>query len=375
MDYSRRKRLVWLSRQRSRLYALLALCVLLLLGGLLAFMSIAGTGSEIELTTEVRVLIVSCVAAGCAALIWQATILVRKRGALLLKLLDITPKPGPLHLNKVEDAVSGIAIASGIPRPGVSVVDDDCLNAVPVPLTGGQVRVCRASGLIEALNLEELTSVVAHEYAHINDNDLDRFHVTLLLLSLLWKKRLRQRGWGALVRGLLLPLLWVTTTVAIVVALLVDNHGDNALMLLLTSAYVIASLVFCLFLLYPESFSKETLEQRFSVDFVADRDALGWTFNPMALASALRKCHARGSSPALALANRISFVCTCPEVGYAMWEGLPLTAGSTYYSHNGLILGNQWEYVGNNRRFRRYSPSLTPQQASVEHRLDMLKHS
>ena len=92
--------------------------------------------------------------------------------------------------------MSGIAIASGIPRPGVSVVDDDCLNAFTVPLTGGTVRLCLTSGLIEALNLEELTSVVAHEYAHINDSDLDGFHVTLLLLSLLWKKRLRQREWG-----------------------------------------------------------------------------------------------------------------------------------------------------------------------------------
>ena len=81
-------------------HALLALCVLLLLVGLLAYRSIAGTGSEIGLTTEVRVLIISCEAAGCAALIWQATILVRKKGALLLELLDTAPEPGPLHLDK-----------------------------------------------------------------------------------------------------------------------------------------------------------------------------------------------------------------------------------------------------------------------------------
>jgi Zn-dependent protease with chaperone function len=374
MDYNRRKRLVWLGRQRSHLYSLIAFCAVLLFGGLLAYLSLTGTGSEIGLGTMTRILIAACVVAGCAALAWQASVIVQRRGDMLLELLDTTPRPGPLQLDKAEDAVSGIAIASGMPRPGVSVVDDDCLNAFTVPLGGGKARLCLTSGLIETLSREELTGVVSHEYAHIKDGDLDRFHVTLPLLWLLWKKRSREGRWLALARGLLLPLLWVATTVTIVVALLVNNHGDNALMLLLTAAYVVASLVFCLFLLYPESFSQETLDERFSVDLVADRDALGWTFNPVALESALRKCHAAGTSPALALVNRVSFVCTSSEVGYLVSVLWTSGAGCTYYSRDGSVLGNQWEFAGNSRRFRRDPPDITPQQASVEHRLYSLEN-
>ncbi len=119
----------------------------------------------------------------------------------MLKLLDITPDPRPLHQDKVDDAVSGIAIASGIPRPGVSVVDDVCGNAFTILLRGGKARLCLISGLIEALSREELTGVVAHEYAHIRNGDLDRLHVTRQLLFRLFNKRLRERRWLGLVRS------------------------------------------------------------------------------------------------------------------------------------------------------------------------------
>lgn len=71
----------------------------------------------------------------------------------------------------LRNVVAEMAIAAGIPTPRAYIIDDRALNAYAFSNGRRQGVVACTSGLLDALDRQELTAVVAHETAHIRNRD------------------------------------------------------------------------------------------------------------------------------------------------------------------------------------------------------------
>ncbi len=87
----------------------------------------------------------------------------------------------PHELQVVNNVAEEMAIAAGIPKPEVYVIDDDAPNAFATGRSPEKGIVCVTTGLFEKLNREELQGVVAHEIGHIRNNDV-RLMTTLAIV-------------------------------------------------------------------------------------------------------------------------------------------------------------------------------------------------
>lgn len=166
-------------------------------------------------------------------------------------------------LNVVEE----MAIAAGIPRPRVYVIDSDNPNACAVGRDPQHASICVTSALLDILNREELQGVIGHEMAHIRNRDILTMTITAALLGAIiilceigWRlqyytryDRDREEGLGGR-GGCIFFILYL---------------------LLLIIAPILAKLVF--------------LAVSRSREYVADAHGAMFTRNPLALASALEK--------------------------------------------------------------------------------------
>jgi heat shock protein HtpX len=95
---------------------------------------------------------------------WQCDkIVLRITGAQV-----VTPAEAPLLHNIIEE----LCIASGLPKPKVAIVDDPSLNAFATGRDPDHAVVAVNTGLLEALDANELRGVLAHEMAHIYNRDI-----------------------------------------------------------------------------------------------------------------------------------------------------------------------------------------------------------
>lgn len=71
------------------------------------------------------------------------------------------------------NVVEEMSIASGLPKvPDIYIVDDPALNAFATGRDPNKAAVTVTSGLLAALNRDELQGVVAHELGHIKNRDV-----------------------------------------------------------------------------------------------------------------------------------------------------------------------------------------------------------
>ncbi len=91
-------------------------------------------------------------------------------GALGARLI----RGGPdLTERKLLNVTEEMAIASGLPVPGVYVLDaDDAINALTAGNTPDDAVIAVTRGALDHLNRDELQGVVAHEFAHILSGDM-----------------------------------------------------------------------------------------------------------------------------------------------------------------------------------------------------------
>jgi heat shock protein HtpX len=87
----------------------------------------------------------------------------------------------PYELQVVNNVTEEMALAAGIPTPHVYVIDDPSPNAFATGRSPKTGVVAVTTGLLERLDREELQGVVAHEVAHIRNNDV-RFMTTLAIV-------------------------------------------------------------------------------------------------------------------------------------------------------------------------------------------------
>lgn len=105
----------------------------------------------------------------------------------------------PLELQTLENVAEEMAIAAGIPKPKVYLIDDSAPNAFATGRSPQEGIVVFTTGLVQKLDRDELQGVMAHEIAHIRNNDI-KLMTTLAIVAglvpLLSDAFLRAQWWG-----------------------------------------------------------------------------------------------------------------------------------------------------------------------------------
>jgi len=76
------------------------------------------------------------------------------------------------QFGQLHNVVESIAVAAGIPKPKVYVVNDPAPNAFATGKDPERASVAVTTGLLQKMNRDELEGVVAHELAHIRNYDI-----------------------------------------------------------------------------------------------------------------------------------------------------------------------------------------------------------
>jgi heat shock protein HtpX len=171
----------------------------------------------------------------------------------------------PEH-RELHNVVTEMALASGCPMPKVYVVFDPAPNAFATGRDEKSASICVTTGLLALLSREETQGVVAHEMAHIRNNDT----VVMMLVSIL-------------VGGIALLADWAQR------ARFLPRHGRRSLggNLLVIPALLLIVLSPLVSRLLAMAVSRQR-------EYLADATAVEFTRNPVGLARALEKIRDAG---------------------------------------------------------------------------------
>jgi len=81
----------------------------------------------------------------------------------------------------LDNTVEGLAIAAGIPKPKIYVIDDSAPNAFATGRDPEHAVICVTTGLMKKMKRVELEGVLAHEMSHIANFDI-RFMMLVTVL-------------------------------------------------------------------------------------------------------------------------------------------------------------------------------------------------
>src|SRR6188508_1076378 len=90
---------------------------------------------------------------------------------------DVTRKQQPRLYNLLEN----LCISRGIPMPKLKVMDSPALNAFASGLNQRQYAVTVTSGLLAALNDQEIEAVLGHELTHIRNGDVQLMVIAVII--------------------------------------------------------------------------------------------------------------------------------------------------------------------------------------------------
>jgi heat shock protein HtpX len=90
----------------------------------------------------------------------------------------------PKKFKQLHNIVEEMAIASGLPKPKVYVINDTAINAFATGRNPEHSVVCVTTGCIQRLTRPELTAVVAHEMSHIQNSDIKVMTMAATLVGL-----------------------------------------------------------------------------------------------------------------------------------------------------------------------------------------------
>jgi heat shock protein HtpX len=103
------------------------------------------------------------------------------------------------RFTQLHNVVEGLAIAAGVPKPRVYVVDDTAPNAFATGRNPEHAAIAVTTGLLAKMDRNELEGVIAHELSHIQNRDtlVMTIAVTLVgVIVLLADWLLRALWWG-----------------------------------------------------------------------------------------------------------------------------------------------------------------------------------
>ncbi len=84
---------------------------------------------------------------------------------------------------RYDNAVEGLAIAAGLPKPAVYVIYDDAPNAFATGRNPEHSAIAATTGLLTMMNDQELQGVIGHEMSHIKNYDILIQTMTIVLVG------------------------------------------------------------------------------------------------------------------------------------------------------------------------------------------------
>ncbi|MGA8898633.1 M48 family metalloprotease [Bradyrhizobium sp.] len=201
---------------------------------------------------------------------------------------DVTRQQQPRLYNLLEN----LCISRGIPMPKLKLIESDALNAYATGLNQRQYAVTVTTGLLSALNDQEVEAVLGHELTHIRNGDVQMMVIAVIIAGVVgFFAELFFRsftnfgyygGYGGFRRG-----SWSSSD---------DSSSDNrkgssggAIIVIIVAVALIA-LAWLLSQMVRLALSR-------SREYLADAGSVELTKNPDAMISALRKIENRGELP------------------------------------------------------------------------------
>lgn len=117
---------------------------------------------------------------------------------MVLAMSGAKPASRKLHFDFFTVA-ENLAIAAGLPKPQLYVIDDTAMNAFATGRDPSHAVVCATTGILAKLERRELEGVIAHELSHIKNFDTRLMAVVAVLVgtvAFLADMFLRNLWWG-----------------------------------------------------------------------------------------------------------------------------------------------------------------------------------
>jgi heat shock protein HtpX len=201
---------------------------------------------------------------------------------------DVTRQQQPRLYNLLEN----LCISRGIPMPKLKIIESDALNAYATGLNQRQYAVTVTTGLLNALNDQEIEAVLGHELTHIRNGDVQMMVIAVIIAGVvgffaeLFFRSFTNFGYYGGYRG----GSWSSSSSSSSSS---DNNrkssGGGAVIVIIVAVALIA-LAWALSQLVRLALSR-------SRELLADAGSVELTKNPDAMISALRKIENRGELP------------------------------------------------------------------------------
>ena len=169
------------------------------------------------------------------------------------------------ELPRVYNLLENLAISRGIKTPTLRVIETDAMNAFATGLHEGQYSVTVTTGLMAALDDQELEAVLAHEMTHVINRDVRLMVIASIFAGVI----------TLLAQIIYRSIMWSSWTGG-------DRRRRSGAGLFLVVALVVAAIGWVLALLIKMAISRRR-------EYVADAGAVELTKNPDAMISALQK--------------------------------------------------------------------------------------
>jgi heat shock protein HtpX len=197
--------------------------------------------------------------------------------------VDVTRQQAPRLYNLLEN----LCISRGIAMPKLKIIESDALNAFATGLNRRQYAVTVTTGLLNALNDQEIEAVLGHELTHIRNGDVQMMVIAVIIAGVvgffaeLFFRTFTNFGYyGGYGRG-----SWSSSSS--------DNNrrsSGGAAIIVIIIAVALIGLAWLLSQLVRLALSR-------SREYLADAGSVELTKNPDAMISALRKIENRGELP------------------------------------------------------------------------------
>ena len=208
--------------------------------------------------------------------------------------------PQTFEEKQLVNVVEEMAIAAGLPRPRTYVVDDPDPNAFTTGRDAPTACIAVTTGLLAAVNREELQAVIAHEMGHVRNLDV---RLMTLIAALVGVIVVLSNGMGRLLRGgggRGLGLL--------------GGKGRKASGPILIAALIVFVLWVITLLLAPIISRIMAMAVSRDREYLADATGAELTRNPAALASALQKIETH-EAPTTHIKEGAAHLCIADPLG------------------------------------------------------------
>jgi heat shock protein HtpX len=200
---------------------------------------------------------------------------------------SVTRQQEPRLYNLLEN----LCISRGIAMPKLKVMDSPALNAFAAGLNRRQYSITVTSGLLQALNDQEIEAVLGHELTHIRNGDVQLMVVAVIIAGVvgffgeLFFRMFTNLSWNSSGSG------WSSSSSRSSSSSSDrDSKGGGGAILAVIIAVVLILLAWLLSQVVKLALSR-------SRELLADAGSVELTKNPDAMITALRKIENRGELP------------------------------------------------------------------------------